>query len=74
MPPPPAPIGAERLSQLTQKESCVFVIALNPSRLFLYLGDFVHRRGEERRGLHQEHPGLGRFSFFTLRFEGLIKW
>lgn len=42
MPPPPTPIGAERLSQLTQKESYVFVIALNPSRLFLYPSYFVH--------------------------------
>lgn len=69
MPPPPAPIGAERLSQLTQKESCVFVIALNPSRLFLYLSDFMHWRG-----LHQEHPGMGRLSCFAVHFEGLIKW
>ena len=42
MPPPPTPIGAERLSQLTQKESYVFVIALNPSRLFLYPSYFMH--------------------------------
>lgn len=42
MPPPPTPIGAERLSQLTQKESYVFVIALNRSRLFLYPSYFMH--------------------------------
>lgn len=42
MPPPPPPIGAERLSQLTQKERHVFVIALNPRRLFLYPSYFMH--------------------------------
>lgn len=42
MPPPPTPIGAELLSQLTQKESYVFVIVLNPRRLFLYPSHFMH--------------------------------
>lgn len=71
MPPPPAPIGAERLSQLTQKESYVFVIALNPSRLFLYPSYFMHCTHCEGSGtgLHLEHPCRGEF-FHSVDFEG----
>lgn len=56
MPPPPEPIGAERLSQLTQKESNVFVIAPNARRLFLYPSYFMHcTHGEGVGDMQPEH-------------------
>lgn len=68
MPPPPAPIGAERASQLTQKESYVFVIALNPSQLFLYPSYFVHCTHCEGVGeSHTRSIPVWREFFSTLR-------
>lgn len=71
MPPPPTPIGAERLSQLTQKESYVFVIALNPSRLFLYPSYFMHCTHCEGVGESciRSIPVGGEF-FHSVDFEG----